>query len=98
MKAENLLDFEDLLLKVREIFTNYPDILEKYAEKFRYVLVDEFQDTNLIQYEIVRMLTKKVGICLLSATTIGVFIVFGEPIMKICNYLKKIFRNINFSI
>lgn len=59
MKAENLLDFEDLLLKVKEIFSDYPEILEKYAEKYRYILVDEFQDTNLIQYEIVKMMTKK---------------------------------------
>ncbi|MDD3999552.1 MAG: exodeoxyribonuclease V subunit gamma [Bacilli bacterium] len=59
MKELNLLDFEDLLLKVKDIFSNYPSILEKYARKFHYVLVDEFQDTNLIQYEIVCMLTKE---------------------------------------
>ncbi|MDD2492449.1 MAG: UvrD-helicase domain-containing protein [Bacilli bacterium] len=59
MKSLNLLDFEDLLLKVREIFTNFPQILQKYQEKFHYVLVDEFQDTNLIQYKIVKALTEK---------------------------------------
>lgn len=59
MKEENLLDFEDLLLKVKEIFMGYPAILEKYAQKFHYILVDEFQDTNLIQYEIVKMLAYK---------------------------------------
>jgi DNA helicase-2/ATP-dependent DNA helicase PcrA len=58
MKEMNLLDFEDLLIKVKEIFENYPVITEKYARKYHYILVDEFQDTNLIQYEIVRMLTK----------------------------------------
>lgn len=59
MKEKNLLDFEDLLLKVNELFTNFPDVLEKYAQKFKYILVDEFQDTNLIQYHIVRMLAAK---------------------------------------
>ncbi|MDD4077141.1 MAG: UvrD-helicase domain-containing protein, partial [Bacilli bacterium] len=55
----NLLDFEDLLLKVDFLFANYPDILEKYTQQYQYVLVDEFQDTNLIQYRIMKMLTQK---------------------------------------
>lgn len=57
MKSLNLLDFEDLLLKVNELFYNFPEVLERYCKKFQYVLVDEFQDTNLIQYEIVKLLT-----------------------------------------
>ncbi len=59
MKSLDLLDFEDLLLKIREIFVNFPQTLQKYQDKFHYVLVDEFQDTNLIQYKIVKMLTEK---------------------------------------
>ncbi len=59
MKERNLLDFEDLLLKVHEIFMNFSNVLEKYTEIFKYVLVDEFQDTNLVQYQIVKMLTEK---------------------------------------
>lgn len=59
MKELNLLDFNDLLLKVREIFTNYPMVLEKYQHKFQYILVDEFQDTDLIQYRIIEMLAQK---------------------------------------
>ena len=58
MKALNLLDFEDLLLKTHEIFSSYPEVLDKYAHRYQYVLVDEFQDTNLIQYEIVKLLAK----------------------------------------
>ena len=57
MKEENLLDFEDLLIKVYELFSKNPDILFKYQNKFKYILVDEFQDTNLIQYKILKMLT-----------------------------------------
>lgn len=57
MKELNLLDFEDLLLKTHELLSTNPHVLEKYQRKFQYVLVDEFQDTNTIQYEIARMLT-----------------------------------------
>ena len=58
MKEYNLLDFEDLLIKTNELFTTCPDVLEKYRKIYNYVLVDEFQDTNLIQYKIVSMLCK----------------------------------------
>lgn len=57
MNELNLLDFDDLLLKTYDLFSKFPEVLKKYADKFKYVLVDEFQDTNLIQYKIIRMLT-----------------------------------------
>jgi len=53
----NLLDFEDLLLKVDMLFDLHPEVLEKYARIYRYVLVDEFQDTNIVQYRIMKRLT-----------------------------------------
>ncbi|MDD3171083.1 MAG: UvrD-helicase domain-containing protein [Bacilli bacterium] len=59
MKSQDLLDFEDLLIKVKTIFLEFPDVLKKYQDKFHYVLVDEFQDTNLIQYKIIKALTEK---------------------------------------
>lgn len=57
MKEMNLLDFEDLLIKTYELFKYHSDVLEKYRMKYQYILVDEFQDTNLIQYKIVRLLS-----------------------------------------
>lgn len=61
LKKNNALDFDDLLLKTVEIFKKYPEILEKYAYRFRYILVDEFQDTNTVQYNIVKMLAQVHG-------------------------------------
>ena len=58
MKEQNLLDFEDLLIKTYELFSTHEDILDKYQYYYRYILVDEFQDTNLIQYKIVRLLAR----------------------------------------
>ena len=59
MKELNLLDFEDLLLKTYELLFNFPEVLEKYQRKYQYILVDEFQDTNTIQYKIAKALTIK---------------------------------------
>jgi DNA helicase-2/ATP-dependent DNA helicase PcrA len=59
LKQCNALDFDDLLLYVMQLFLRFPDVLEKYRSKFRYILVDEYQDTNLVQYNIVRMLAEQ---------------------------------------
>ncbi len=57
--ANNSMDFEDLLLKPIELFNSKPKILQKYRKKFRYILVDEFQDTNKAQYEILKLLVSR---------------------------------------
>lgn len=57
LHKNNALDFDDLLNKTLFLFNNYPDVLFKYSDRFRYVLVDEFQDTNLVQYKLVKLLT-----------------------------------------
>ncbi|MFA7075688.1 MAG: UvrD-helicase domain-containing protein, partial [Candidatus Izemoplasmatales bacterium] len=59
LKKNNLVDFQDLLVLVLELFKNFPDVLRKYQDKFEYILVDEFQDTNDLQYEIVHLLASK---------------------------------------
>ncbi len=58
-QRSGVIDFADLLLKVHRLWTNRPDILAHYQERFRYILVDEFQDTNAIQYAWVRLLAGK---------------------------------------
>ena len=57
--ANNAMDFDDLLLKPIELFNKKPTILQKYKKKFRYILVDEFQDTNKAQYEILKLLVSR---------------------------------------
>ena len=59
MRENNAMDFDDLLYYVHKLFSNFPDILEKYRDRFRYVLIDEFQDTNKVQYQIFSMLGQK---------------------------------------
>ncbi len=59
LKSNNSLDFDDLLVKVYELFVNCPDILSHYQNRFEYIFVDEFQDTNTIQYLIVKLLASK---------------------------------------
>lgn len=61
LKKNNALDFDDLLSKTYKLFKSCPEILSKYANRFRYVLVDEFQDTNGVQYELVKMLASVHG-------------------------------------
>ncbi len=58
LKQNNALDFDDLLLKTIELFEQNPDVLQRYQQRFQYVLVDEYQDTNMAQYRLVRMLSE----------------------------------------
>lgn len=57
--ANNALDFNDLLCKVVDLLKNHPQVLEKYQEKFRYILIDEYQDTNNAQYMITQLLAQR---------------------------------------
>ncbi len=57
LKDNNLFDFDDLIIKTIELFKNNPKVLEKYQDKFQYILVDEFQDTNTLQYKLIFMLS-----------------------------------------
>ncbi|MFY9492887.1 MAG: UvrD-helicase domain-containing protein [Minisyncoccia bacterium] len=59
LKEANALDFDDLLMLAVELFKKLPDVLEKYQDQFRYILVDEYQDTNRAQYILLKLLAKK---------------------------------------
>ncbi|MCL5271617.1 MAG: UvrD-helicase domain-containing protein, partial [bacterium] len=59
--ANNAVDFDDLILHVVRIFQGHPDVLARYQERWRYILVDEYQDTNRVQFEFVRLLAERYG-------------------------------------
>ena len=84
LKENNSVDFDDLLLKPVEIFKKRKDILEKYQERFRYILVDEYQDTNSIQYELCKLLAKKYN---------NIFVV-GDANQSIYSWRNADYRNI----
>ena len=59
LKQNNALDFDDLLMKVALLFKKQPEVLKKYQNKWQYILVDEYQDTNFVQYFLINLLAKK---------------------------------------
>ena len=59
LKKNNALDFDDLLLKTVDLFRYCPDVLENYQNRFLYIMVDEYQDTNTVQFEMIRLLAQK---------------------------------------
>ena len=59
LKKNNALDFDDLLLKTVDLFRYCPDVLESYQNRFLYIMVDEYQDTNTVQFEMIRLLAQK---------------------------------------
>jgi len=59
LKSLNALDFDDLLLLTLKLFREHPVVLERYRERFRYIMVDEYQDTNRVQYEFIKLLAGK---------------------------------------
>ncbi len=83
----NSMDFDDLLLKTNELLNNYPEVLAKYQEKFKYILVDEYQDTNNSQYLIVKSLADKYqNICVVGDDAQSIYSFRGANINNIINF------------
>ena len=61
LKKNNALDFDDLLVKAVELFQSCPDVLEYYQERFRYIMVDEYQDTNTVQFKLISILARQIS-------------------------------------
>ncbi|RMH62863.1 MAG: hypothetical protein D6677_08860 [Calditrichaeota bacterium] len=89
LRENNALDFDDLLMKPIKLFQENEDIRRKYADRFRYVLVDEYQDTNRAQYLLVRELVKDHGnICVVGDEDQSIYGWRGADISNILNFKK----------
>ena len=84
LARNNTIDFDDLLKKPVEVFKEYPEILERYQDKYQYILIDEYQDTNEVQYKMVKLLASKYG---------NLFVV-GDPSQSIYSFRGANFQNI----
>ena len=83
------MDFDDLLLKTNELLNRFPDVLAKYQDRFRYILVDEYQDTNHSQYLIVRALSDRFqNICVVGDDAQSIYAFRGANINNILNFQK----------
>lgn len=89
LMEQNALDFDDILLLMVKIFKKYPEILEKYQNFFRYIMVDEYQDTNHAQYLLISMLAKKYrNICVVGDDWQGIYSWRGADIQNILDFEK----------
>ena len=81
------MDFDDLLLKTNELLTRFPEVLAKYQDRFRYILVDEYQDTNHSQYLIIKALSDRFqNICVVGDDAQSIYAFRGANINNILNF------------
>jgi DNA helicase II / ATP-dependent DNA helicase PcrA len=98
LRQANAMDFDDLLLKPLELFSRHPDILERYQIRFNYILVDEYQDTNRVQYRLIHELaTKHRNICVVGDDAQSIYAFRGADIRNILDFERdypdaKVFR------
>ncbi|QKG79168.1 ATP-dependent helicase [Tenuifilum thalassicum] len=86
-KKASAMDFDDLLLNTNVLFRDFPDVLQKYQERFRYFLVDEYQDTNFSQYLIVKKLSERHrNLCVVGDDAQSIYSFRGAKIENILNF------------
>ena len=87
LRANNALDFDDLLIKTVRLLRKVPEVREKYNNKFRYILIDEYQDTNSLQFALIRFLTEKQqNICVVGDEDQSIYKWRGADITNILNF------------
>lgn len=90
MKKAGAMDFDDLLLQLYILLNDFPEVLDKYRRRFAYVLVDEFQDTNTLQYGIIKKLVKyngsKYNVCVVGDDAQSIYAFRGATIENILNF------------
>ncbi|MEE9429466.1 MAG: 3'-5' exonuclease, partial [Melioribacteraceae bacterium] len=99
LKENNSMDFDDLLLKPLELFNNHTRILQKYRGMFKYILVDEYQDTNKAQYSLLKALTSsRVKICVVGDDAQSIYGWRGAEISNMLNFEKDFPRAKTFRL
>lgn len=89
LRQTNALDFDDLIMRTVELLQSRPDVLEHYQEKFRHVLVDEYQDTNHAQYVLIRLLAGKYrNLCVVGDEDQSIYLFRGANIRNILDFEK----------
>lgn len=89
LRHNNALDFDDLLLKTVELFEDFPEVAELYSDRFRYIMIDEYQDTNHIQYRLVKALADKhKNVCAVGDEDQCIYQWRGADITNILNFEK----------
>jgi DNA helicase-2/ATP-dependent DNA helicase PcrA len=87
LKAANALDFDDLIMKTVELLTTVPEVLEKWQRQFKYIMVDEYQDTNHAQYKLISMLAGKGGnLCVVGDEDQSIYRFRGATIENILSF------------
>jgi len=93
LRANNALDFDDLLVKTVQLFQTQADVLEHYQERFRYIMVDEYQDTNFVQFELIRLLSSRYrNLCVVGDDDQSIYKFRGADIKNILNF-EKVFED-----
>ena len=89
LQENNAIDFDDILCLVVKLFKTHPDILEQYQERFQYIMVDEYQDTNKIQYELIHLLAAKYeNICVVGDDDQSIYEWRGADVQNILSFEK----------
>ena len=89
LKTNNAVDFDDLLVKAVELLKNNPEVLEYYQRRFKYIHVDEYQDTNHAQYELVRLLSQGSGnICVVGDDDQSIYLFRGADVNNLLDFEK----------
>ena len=87
LKKNNALDFDDLIVKMVELFQNNPQVLDYYQERFRYIMVDEYQDTNMAQFKLVSLLASKYrNLCVVGDDDQSIYRFRGADIQNILSF------------
>ncbi|MCR4590396.1 MAG: UvrD-helicase domain-containing protein [Lachnospiraceae bacterium] len=87
LMKNGMMDFDDMIMNTVRLFREYPDVLEKYQERFKYIMVDEYQDTNTSQFELIRLLSEKYrNLCVVGDDDQSIYRFRGANIYNILDF------------